>query len=80
MGKLNLFTDTKPVRNTVADLIEELQKLDPNTQIGLSSDEEGNNYSPWVYVEQTCNLVILYPSGNAEIDEFVDYVAEELED
>ena len=30
----------------VKELIEELQKLDKDMEIILSSDEEGNNYSP----------------------------------
>lgn len=31
---------------TVSQLIEQLQKLDPNFDVIISVDSEGNNYSP----------------------------------
>lgn len=64
-------------KSTVGDLIEALEKLDPNMQVGMSSDEEGNSYSKFIYPEVTNNLVILYPSGSLEIDEFDDYEEDE---
>lgn len=64
-------------KNTVADLIEELEQLDPNMQIGLSSDDEGNSYSPWIYPSVENNIVILYPAGSHELEDFEDYVYDE---
>lgn len=34
-------------KNTVADLIKLLQDLPPKALVVMSSDGEGNNFSPW---------------------------------
>ena len=38
---------------TVGTLIEELQELDPNSIIVMSSDAEGNSYSPLAGLDAT---------------------------
>lgn len=40
----------------VKDLIEELQKLDPNLQVILQKDSEGNGYSPCSGLEKAIYL------------------------
>lgn len=41
-----LFEETMKPQMTVKRLIEELQKYDPETVVVMSSDAEGNGYSP----------------------------------
>ena len=50
----------------VRELLEQLGELDPNTEVILSSDEEGNNYHVLEDIDRVTNKyskrVILYPN------------------
>lgn len=54
---------------TIRDLIVELSKLPPESEVILSSDEEGNNYYA---LDEVClgdsSHIVLYPGGH-----YLDY-------
>jgi len=55
----------------VKNLIIELQKLDPNKEVYLSRDEEGNGYGTLSEgITETSKAVVLFPA--------IEYVDEDL--
>lgn len=56
---------------TVSQLIEQLQKLDPNFEVVMSSDAEGNNYSPLADIAAA--RYIASTSWYGEIEDFEEH-------
>lgn len=62
----------------VSELIEQLQDMDPDTNIAMAIDEEGNGYYEEVEVAITNELVVLWPCGRqTELEEIEGYVDDE---
>jgi hypothetical protein len=53
---------------TVAELIANLETLDPEFEVYVSSDEEGNDYHLLMDIEPNMQAVVFYPGG-ASFDE-----------
>jgi hypothetical protein len=64
---------------TVAELIEQLQDINPNMPVWMASDEEGNSYAP-LYEVALFNTKEVEDNGDGDIEVWVienmDEVAE----
>lgn len=58
---------------TAAELIMALEQLDPDTQIVMSQDEEGNGFSEYIEVGEEHGVAILWPGGMRDLEEVEDY-------
>lgn len=62
----------------VSELIEELQGLDPNMDIYLQKDAEGNGYEPLRVADPTC--IVREEGGYGEFEVYSDsYSADEAD-
>lgn len=62
----------------VSELIKQLQEVDPDVNIAMAIDEEGNGYYEEVEVAETNKLIVLWPCGRqSELDEIEGYEDDE---
>lgn len=62
----------------VKDLIVKLQEFDPESNVAVSSDEEGNEYYEGIYPEKQNGLLVIYPGGaRLDLEEVEGYVPED---
>ena len=67
----------------IRELVEELNKLDPNTTVVLSRDEEGNGFSEFIEISEESGFAIVWPGRYVDLDEiegFTRYDDDEEDD
>lgn len=65
----------------VSELIKQLEDLNPEMNLAMSTDEEGNGFHEEVEVAESNGLAVLWPcGGQLELDEVEGYVDDEDEE